>query len=88
MDAQLFLLLLGAVTLALTVIAALAVLRRAAHAPFALIAAGFLAALFFSLLTDWPAAATAVGLLLAFTGFVMIEEPKELAESTLTRRRR
>jgi hypothetical protein len=88
MDEGLFLLLLGAVTLALTVTAATAVLRRAAHAPFALIAAGFLAALFFSLLTDWPPAAAAIGLLLAFTGFATIEEPTELAESTLTRRRR
>ena len=91
MNAQVLWLLLGVSTLAVVMVAIGAVVRRRDDAAFYLIAAGMLAIAFFVTLPGWPLLALGAPALLITVG-ILLAPPAvaedDLAESTLTHRRR
>jgi len=91
MNEQLLRLLLGVSTLAVILLALGAVLRRRDDAALYLIAAGMLAIAFFATVPGWPLLALGAPALLIAVGFILAPPPPtedDLAESTLTQRRR
>jgi len=90
MNAQVLWLLLGFSTFVVTGFAVASLVRRRDDAAFYLIAAGLLAIAFFITLPGWPLLALGAPALLVTVGVLLAPAAAEddLAESTLTQRRR
>lgn len=92
MEPDLFRLLLGSAALALTLAATAAQLRRSDRAPFFLLAAGLVSAVFFITVPEFPLAGGLTSLLLVFVGVITSRPAAPLsgdwAEETATRRPR